>query len=146
MTRRRFIEDAARLGGSAYALMSGLGLVGCAARRPIPRGPRASGTTVLVLGAGVAGLSAAYELGRLGFNCRILEARERPGGRVFTIRRGTELVETDGEKQVAAFDEGAYFEAGAMRIPATHETVLGYVREFGLSVAPFINYNESAYY
>ena len=39
---------------------------------------------VLILGAGVAGLSAAVELARAGLHVEIIEARDRMGGRVFT--------------------------------------------------------------
>ena len=58
-----------------------------------------SGVLVLILGGGLAGLTTAYELGKVGYDCRVLEARARPGGRVFTVRRGTvsEEVYTDAD-------------------------------------------------
>ncbi|MGH3753385.1 MAG: FAD-dependent oxidoreductase, partial [Pseudonocardiaceae bacterium] len=46
-----------------------------------PRGRRA---TIAVLGAGIAGLVAGYELERLGYDVVMLEADSRIGGRVFT--------------------------------------------------------------
>ena len=61
---------------------------------------------VLVLGAGLAGLSSAYELQSLGHNVTILEAQMRPGGRVYTIRQ--------------AFAPGLYTQAGAESIPGAH--------------------------
>ena len=63
---------------------------------------------VVVLGAGLAGLTVAYELGKLGYRVQVLEARARPGGRAHTVRRGT-VSEEDGPSQVGAFDEGLYF-------------------------------------
>ena len=83
-----------------------------------------------MLGGGLAGMATAYELGKLGYECRILEGRMRPGGRCHTIRRGT-ASEEDGSTEVAAFDEGLYYNPGPMRIPHTHSTTLDYCRELG---------------
>jgi monoamine oxidase len=77
---------------------------------------------VIVLGAGLAGLSAGYELKRAGHDVRLIEARERPGGRVLTLRN---------------FDGGHYADAGAARIPDNHEWTLRYVKEFRLRLLPF---------
>ena len=77
---------------------------------------------VVVLGAGLAGLSAAYELGAAGHEVTVLEAQARAGGRVLTLR---------------GFDGGMYADAGAARIPDDHEWTLRYVRAFGLPLLPF---------
>jgi monoamine oxidase len=77
---------------------------------------------VVVLGAGLAGLAAGYELTKSGHDVKVLEAQERPGGRVLTLR---------------TFDEGLYADAGAARIPEEHESVLRYAKEFGLRLVPF---------
>ena len=77
---------------------------------------------VIVLGAGLAGLSAGYELTRAGHDVRLLEAQERPGGRVLTLR---------------GFDGGHYGDAGAARIPDDHQWTLRYVKEFRLPLLPF---------
>jgi monoamine oxidase len=45
-----------------------------------------SSSDVLIVGAGAAGLAAASELARHGLSVRVLEARERPGGRILTLR------------------------------------------------------------
>jgi len=82
----------------------------------------ASPRKVVILGAGLAGLSAGYELTKAGHDVKVLEAQERPGGRVLTLR---------------AFDEGLYGDAGAARIPDNHEWTLRYVREFNLRLLPF---------
>jgi monoamine oxidase len=78
---------------------------------------------VLIIGAGLAGLAAAYELTRLGHQVTVLEARMRPGGRVLTLRD--------------PFAEGLYAEAGAARIPDHHDFTLQYARHFGLTLDPF---------
>ncbi|MDX1524520.1 MAG: NAD(P)-binding protein, partial [Anaerolineae bacterium] len=93
LTRRQFIARVVGAGGSAYAAMLALGLI----HRPPPRrfspAGQVSGTRVIILGAGLAGMAATYELGKLGYDCHILEARARAGGRCWTVRRGT--TETD---------------------------------------------------
>ena len=99
--------------------------------RLLYRGLRRPGAEVLILGAGLAGMSTAYELGKLGYHCTILEARTRPGGRCHTIRKGT-ASEEEGSTQVAAYDEGMYFNPGPMRIPHHHSTTLGYAKELGV--------------
>ncbi|MEZ4448798.1 MAG: FAD-dependent oxidoreductase [Nannocystaceae bacterium] len=81
------------------------------------------GKRVLVLGAGVAGLSAAYELKKAGFEVTVLEGRERVGGRVYTLRDG--------------FDEGGLAEIGAIRVGSTHVGVLEYADELGLELDQF---------
>lgn len=82
--------------------------------RPAPaRGP------VTVLGAGVAGLVAAYELERLGHQVEILEADDRIGGRVCTHRFGNG-------------PDVPFAELGAMRIRADHELTMHYLTELGL--------------
>lgn len=73
---------------------------------------------VIVMGAGLAGLAAAYELGEAGHDVTVLEARMRPGGRVYTLRE--------------PFSEGLYAEAGALFIPSFHDWTMKYVRLFGL--------------
>jgi monoamine oxidase len=79
-----------------------------------------AGRSVLVLGAGMAGLTAAYELQKLGYEVKLLEGRERIGGRVWTMREG--------------FADGHFAEIGAVRIPDVHEHTLGYVEELGLEL------------
>ena len=143
LTRRIFLSAIARLGGAGAvyetlaiwdflkpppALAAGLDLSRDAGK----------GKTVAILGAGVAGLCAAYELDRAGYDCVILEASHRVGGRVFTLRRGDVFSERDGFLQECAFDQGQYFNAGAARIPHHHAHVIDYCRKFGVEMEPFI--------
>ena len=87
---------------------------------------------VLIAGAGMAGLAAAHALLRAGHEPLILEAQQRVGGRVQTLRE--------------PFTDGLYAEAGAMRIPRAHVLTLAYVEQFGLSVSPFTMANPQGYY
>lgn len=149
LTRRRLLERIGAIGGAgaAYMAMETLGLA-----IPTPAGaedfalPRTSGggRSVVILGAGIAGLVSAYELIRAGYRVTLLEARDRIGGRVWTIRGGDSIVQTGRPDQVAAFDRGLYFNAGAARIPATHRAILGYARKFGVPLETFVNQNRSA--
>ncbi len=145
-TRRRFLTRVAAAGGASlvYEAMTGLGLLAAPTQAPFELSGRVSNVRVLILGAGLAGLTTAYELGKVGYHCRVLEARPRPGGRVFTVRRGT-VSEEDGPGQTAAFDEGLYFNAGPMRISHHHHTTLAYCQELQVPVEVFVADAESAY-
>jgi monoamine oxidase len=59
------------------------------------------GLKVLVLGGGIGGLVSAYELGKAGFQCTLLEARDGPGGRNWTVRNGTTVEFVDRSRQTA---------------------------------------------
>ncbi|MGE3885845.1 MAG: flavin monoamine oxidase family protein [Vicinamibacterales bacterium] len=107
MNRREFI-------GTVAAAAPALGF----ARQAVPAAPRA-----IVIGAGLAGLAAARQLREAGWEVTILEARARPGGRVFTLR--------------APFSDGLYAEAGAARIQDSHEYTLQYVKQLNLTLEPF---------
>src|SRR5688500_9111709 len=146
LTRRHFLTRAAVMGGSSlmYEAMTGLGLLAFPTQAPFNLSGRAPGTRVVVLGAGLTGLTVAYELGKAGYDCRVLEARPRPGGRVLTVRRGT-VSEEDGPQQTAAFDDGQYFNAGPMRISHHHRTTLAYCRELQVPVEVFVADSDSAY-
>src|SRR5688572_18809461 len=147
LTRRRFLTQLAAAGSVslAYEAMTGLGLLAAPAQQtPFGLSGRVSGVRVVILGGGLAGMTAAYELGKVAYDCRVLEARPRPGGRVFTVRRGT-VSEEDGPGQTCAFDDGLYLNAGPMRIPYHHQTTLGYCRELQVPTEVFVTDCESAY-
>lgn len=86
---------------------------------------------VVIVGAGMAGLVAAYELLRAGHDPLVLEARTRVGGRIQTLRE--------------PFTHGLYGEAGAMRLPKNHRLVMAYIEKFGLTVSPFTMKNPKAF-
>ena len=100
--------------------------VPAAVRRVPEHGLEPNGQTpkrVLVIGAGLAGLVAAYELKRQGHDVVVLEAQNRVGGRIYTLR---------------TFAPGLYAEAGGMRIPRAHDLTLAYCDEFELPMRPFV--------
>jgi monoamine oxidase len=104
------------------------------------------GKRVLILGAGIAGLVSAYELRKAGYQVQVIEARERVGGRNWTIRNGSRIEYTDGTTQTADFEPGHYFNAGPARLPSHHQTILGYCREFGVELEAEVNTSRSAYF
>ena len=105
-----------------------------------------AGKSVVILGAGISGMTAALEMTRLGYSCTILEARASAGGRVRTIRAGDVVNETDSS-QTCQFDvdDDLYFNAGPSRIAQHHEFLLGYCRDFGVQLETFTNDNRGAW-
>ena len=149
LTRRALLEQVGAIGGGAatYLAMEALGLA-----IPTPAGaenfrlPPASGNgrSVVVLGAGIAGLVSAYELRRAGYRVTVLEARDRIGGRSWTIRNGDRIVQKGREDQHSSFSPGLYLNAGPARLPSTHRVILAYARRLGVKLEPFINANRNA--
>jgi monoamine oxidase len=147
-TRRDFLRQVGGIGGyrATYLTMQAMGLLDTAAMAEplaLEKGV-AHGTRVVILGAGVAGLSAAYELGKAGYDCTILEARDRVGGRNWSIRRGTRLDMNDGTRQLCEFDPELYWNSGPARIPSAHQAVLGYCKELGVALEVEINTSRGA--
>jgi monoamine oxidase len=117
LDRRRFLQALAAISAAPLASLTD---------PPEVRGDDVGGEggrRVVVLGAGLAGLGAAYNLMRLGYDVTVLEAQDRPGGRVQTARDG--------------FRRGGHAELGAIRIFESHEHTLKYVNEFGLELMPY---------
>lgn len=114
--RRRFLELLSVAGVAVY-------LPGCGPDDgQTPNNPPASSKKALVLGGGLAGLTAAYDLSKQGWDVTVLEAQASAGGRVQTHR---------------AFENGQYAELGATRIPDVHDLTIAYVEEFGLKLVEF---------
>lgn len=138
-TRRGFLEAVGRAGGAAavYETMTAMGLLrmpeAFAGPPALPPG-HGTGKLVVILGAGIAGLTAAYELHKAGYEIVILEAKERAGGRSYTVRRGDVIEETTGTRQVCKFDEGPqmYLNAGPGRLPYHHTAILHYCHVLGV--------------
>lgn len=110
LNRRAFLAAS-----SATALASAANSVFASVASPAPR--------VIIAGGGLAGLSCAYELLKHGFDIVVLEGQGRAGGRVQTLREG--------------LYPGLTAEAGATRIPHTHDLTLSYANEFRLTLEPF---------
>ncbi|MEB3355258.1 MAG: flavin monoamine oxidase family protein [Synechococcales bacterium] len=152
MNRRTLLRLVGRAGGVAAMLttMKAMGLLHGAAtgteRPDLPAGS-GEGVKVAILGAGIAGMTAAYELSKAGYECAILEARDRAGGRCWTIRGGDAIRETDSE-QTCGFDTAdyLYFNPGPARIPHHHQGLLGYCKEFGVPLQVIVNENRACYF
>lgn len=86
---------------------------------------------IVIVGAGLAGLAAGYELLQAGHEVEILEAQHRIGGRIYTLRE--------------PFARDLYGEAGAMRIPRAHPLTMAYIEKFGLQTQDFVMGNPQAY-
>jgi monoamine oxidase len=145
ITRRQLLQRIGVLGGSSLMIgaMDAWGLRGATPRsRPALEGAQPT-TRVIVLGAGLSGLVVGYELGKLDYDVRLLEARDEVGGLTWTVRRGTTHTEIGGERQVCDFDEGQYLNAGAWRIPHTDAGILGYCKELGVPLEVFINASDA---
>jgi monoamine oxidase len=126
--------------------MMAMGLIPAAPAHEFRPEGTGDGKHILILGAGLAGMAAAYELTKLGYSCTILEARDRVGGRCWSVRKGSVNEETGLGAHAAAFDEGLYFNAGPSRIPHHHGLTLHYCKELGVPVQVYNNVNENAYY
>src|SRR5262245_14839851 len=100
LTRRSFLAALTAVSAVSYT-QGGLAAPAASIDTRITRKGKAR--RVLVLGAGLSGLVAGYELDRAGHEVVILEGRTRPGGRVHTLRE--------------PFSDGLFAEAGAGRIP-----------------------------
>lgn len=147
MKRRDFVNLVGAGGALGFfETLSAMGLVKLPHAEPWTPLPQDSGQgmRVAVLGAGVAGLVAALELRRAGFQCTVLEALSRPGGRNWTLRGGDRIEETASVQSVSwDRDPELYFNAGPARLNQDHVTVLRYCRELGVPLEVFVNDNRS---
>lgn len=99
-------------------------------RQDFPERQHDAGIEVCVIGGGIAGLCASYELSRRGYLVTLLESTNRCGGRILTHY----------------FDDGTHGELGAMRLPITHQATLDYVERFGLTTRPFVGSNPNGFF
>ena len=132
-SRRDFLRGVGRAGGysAAFLVMQGMGLMEASAVQPAPvkAAPGSGkGVKVVILGGGIGGLVSAYELQALGYECTLLEARQRPGGRNWTVRGGDTVTFIDGTTQTCSWDPGNYQNFGPARLPSVHHTMLGYCK------------------
>jgi monoamine oxidase len=114
-------------------------------RGPIRLDGDPKGASVVILGAGLAGMTAAIELERAGYSVSVLEYNARPGGRNWSLRGGDVYTELGGATQKCEFDAGLYLNPGPWRIPYHHYAILDYCRRFGVMLEPFIQLNHNAY-
>lgn len=112
---------------------------------PPQLGGAPKGASVLILGAGIAGLVAAHELRKAGYNVSILEYNNRVGGRAMTFHGGDKYTELGGYTQECRFDPGLYINPGPWRIPYHHRGYLHYAREFDVKLEAFNAVNGNSY-
>jgi monoamine oxidase len=148
LTRRGFLSRIGSIGGSAAVLTAleswNMGIASAQNAPPRLEGS-GKGRSVVIIGAGLAGLGSAYELTRAGYECTLVEARKRSGGRVLTARRGFEMQELGGLAQKCEFDEGQYINLGPWHIPYTHRSTLHYTRELGVPIEILVTENDAAW-
>jgi monoamine oxidase len=148
MSRRELLRMIGVTAGSAamYQAMSSLGFAAESPYRgPIDLSGAPAGASVLILGAGMAGMTAAYELRNAGYKVQVLEYNGRAGGRNWSLRGGDTYTELGGFTQRCEFDEGLYINPGPWRIPYHHRGMLNLCRRLGVALEPFFQINYNAY-
>jgi len=147
-TRRELLAAIGKVGGS-LAMYQAMTALGHAAETQFTGPPNLTGArkgaSVLVLGAGLAGMLAAYELTKAGYKVQVLEYQDRPGGRNYSVRGGDKIVEVGGATQTIGYAPGNYLNPGPWRIPHHHRTLLHYCKAFGVELEPFIQLNHNAF-
>jgi monoamine oxidase len=134
--------------GSAamYQAMTSMGLAHASpSNGPINLQGSPKDSSVLVLGAGIAGMTAAYELRNAGYHVQVLEYNDRPGGRNWTLRGGDTYTELGGATQQCQFEKGLYINPGPWRLPYHHQGILSYAKRLGVQLEPFVQVNYNAY-
>jgi monoamine oxidase len=147
MTRRDLLAliGAAAGGSVMYQAMTSLGHAAQSDYRPLALDGDAKGASVVILGAGLAGMTAALELRQAGYTVRVLEYAARAGGRSWTLRGGDRYTELGGFAQSCGFDKGLYFNPGPWRIPFHHRAILDYCKRLKVPLEPFVQVNYNAY-
>ncbi|MBN8988015.1 MAG: flavin monoamine oxidase family protein [Rhizobiales bacterium] len=147
VSRRDLLSLVGSVAGSAAMVhaMTSLGFASESAYMgPIKLEGDAKSASVLILGAGLAGMTAALELRRAGYQVQVLEFNSRPGGRNWTLRGGDSFTELGGATQTCGFEQGLYLNPGPWRIPYHHRAVLDYCKRLGVTLEPFIQLNHNA--
>ncbi|HEX8055055.1 MAG TPA: FAD-dependent oxidoreductase, partial [Novosphingobium sp.] len=147
-TRRELLTMIGKVGGG-MAMYQAMTALGHAAETQFTGPPNLSGArpgaSVLVLGAGLAGMVAAYELTKAGYKVQVLEYQDRPGGRNYSVRGGDKIVEVGGATQTVGYAPGNYLNPGPWRIPHHHRTLIHYCKVFGVELEPFIQLNHNVF-
>jgi len=148
LSKRDLLTLIGRTAGASamYMAMTSLGQAQTSPfKGPVKLDGDAKGASVLILGAGVAGLVAALELRRAGYKVQVLEFNNRVGGRSWTLRGGDSFTELGGETQHCNFAPGNYINPGPWRIPHNHYAIMHYCQELGVALEPFMQLNYNAY-
>lgn len=148
MNRRSLFRLIGAVAGSAvmYEAMRELGHAAESGYSgPINLQGDAKGASVLVLGAGLAGMAAAYELRKAGYRVQMLEYNDRPGGRNWSLYGGDTYTELGGFTQQVQFAPGLYLNPGPWRMPHNHHALLDYAKRLNVALEPFIQVNYASY-
>src|ERR1700730_17870644 len=148
LNRRELLRMIGTTAGSAamYQAMTSMGLAHASpSNGPINLQGAPKDSSVLVLGAGIAGMTAAYELRNAGYRVQVLEYNGRAGGRNWTLRGGDRYTELGGDTQECRFDPGHYINPGPWRLPYHHRGMLSYCKRLGVALEPFVQINYNAY-
>jgi monoamine oxidase len=148
MSRREMLMMIGAAAGSSvtYRAMASLDLMPESDYKgPIKLEGNPKGASVLILGAGLAGLVAALELSKAGYKVQVLEYNQRVGGRNWTLRGGDRYTELGGFEQKCEFDPGLYVNPGPWRLPYHHNAILSYCKRLGVTLEPFNQVNYNAY-
>jgi monoamine oxidase len=146
--RRDLLSLIGTMAGSAamYHAMTSLGFASDSRYRgPVKLEGDPKGASVLILGAGLAGMTAALELRNAGYKVQVLEYNARAGGRNWTLRGGDSFTELGGLTQTCTFEQGLYINPGPWRIPYHHRALLDYCKRLGVALEPFIQLNHNAF-
>jgi monoamine oxidase len=147
LRRRDLLSLIGTIAGSSamYQAMTSLGFASESTYKgPVRLQGDVKGASVLILGAGLAGMTAALELRAAGYKVQVLEFNSRPGGRNWTLRGGDSFTELGGATQTCDFEEGLYFNPGPWRIPYHHRALLDYCKRLGVTLEPFVQLNHNA--
>ncbi|MFN0274564.1 MAG: flavin monoamine oxidase family protein [Chitinophagales bacterium] len=120
LSRRKFLEQAGKL--SAITALAGTAML------TESFAYKNKDVKIVIVGAGIAGLSAAYHLKKAGYSPIIYEASNRPGGRMFTAQN--------------LFFEGSWTELGAEFIDTEHKHIWKYIKEFELETIDILSESE----
>src|SRR6266567_6860014 len=146
-SRRDLLSLIGTVAGSAamYHAMTSLGFAAESVYKgPIKLSGDPRGASVLILGAGLAGMTAALELRAAGYKVQVLEFNSRPGGRNWSLRGGDSFTELGGTTQTCGFEDGLYLTPGPWRIPSHHRAMLDYCTRLDVALDPFIQLNHNA--
>lgn len=147
MTKRDLLSMIGTAAGASamYMAMSSMDQAKASNFKGPPKLERGKGASVLILGAGVAGMTAALELSRAGYKVQVLEYNDRVGGRSWTLQGGDTYTELGGATQTCQFAPGNYINPGPWRIPWHHHGLIHYCHELGIALEPFMQVNYNAY-
>lgn len=146
VSRRSLLKLVGTAGGAAmmYQTMAAMGYVEKSDfTGPIKLSGAPKGASVLILGAGLAGMTAAYELRKAGYRVQLLEYNGRPGGRNWSLYGGDTYTDIGGVKQEVKFAKGLYINPGPWRLPHHHYGILHYCKVLNVPLETFtmVNYN-----